>query len=386
MTRHLALDGGSPAFPEGLPLVRPSFDDVPGVMSRIQQVLESGQLTNGRHVAELEERVADRMGVPHVVAVGSCTAGLMLTYQGLGVSGAVVMPSHTFSASAHAVRWAGGAPRFADIERTRATLDPGDARRVVDGAAAISATHLYGHPAEVEALEELASEHRIPLVFDSAHALGSRRGDRAIGTFGDAEVFSLSPTKVTVAGEGGLVATRNDDLAQHVRLGRNYGNPGDYNCRFPGLNARMSELHAVLGLVSLDGLDGRLATRAASVAAFSDVVGTEAGIRVLRPSDGDTSTYKDLSLELAPGAISAERLQRALAAEGVDSRRYFWPPVHRQDAYATEAAGTSLPVTDDLAGRLLTVPLTTGTSLATIRLLAELVLELASAGSVSRVG
>jgi dTDP-4-amino-4,6-dideoxygalactose transaminase len=384
VTRHLALDGGAPAFPDGLPLVQPSFDDLPGVMSSIQSVLESGQLTNGRNVAELEERVAARMHVDHVVAVGSCTAGLMLVYQGLGVRGDVVMPSHTFSASAHAVRWAGGAPRFADVERSRATLDPEDVRRRVDGAAALSATHLYGHPAEVDALEAIAQEAGIPLVFDSAHALGSVHSGRAIGTFGHAEVFSMSPTKVTVAGEGGLVATDDPDLAAHVRIGRNYGNPGDYNCAFPGLNARMSELHAVLGLASLAGLDDRLESRLRSVDAFERVVATSAALRVVRPADGDVSTFKDLTFELAVGSVGATWLQRALAAEGVDSRRYFWPPVHQQDAYQGFARDNDLPVTDDLAGRLLTVPLTTRSPVETTERLAEVVVSLVEAGSLRR--
>ncbi|MGH8892183.1 MAG: DegT/DnrJ/EryC1/StrS family aminotransferase [Actinomycetes bacterium] len=357
MTRTLAIDGGQPAFPDGLPLVRPRFDDVPAVMSRLEQVLTSGQLTNGRNVAELEERLAERLGVPHVVAVGSCTAGLMLVYQALGVRGDVVMPSHTFSASAHAVVWAGAQPRFADIEPTRATLDPVSAEKAIEGATAISATHIYGHPAEVEELESLAGEHGIPLVFDSAHALGSLRGSRPIGGFGTAEVFSMSPTKVTVAGEGGIVATRDPGVAEHVQIGRNYGNPGDYNCRFPGLNARMSELHAVLALASLEGLDTRIAERATAIDTFEDALSVSSNIRVLRPSAGDTSTFKDMTLHLLDDGADAHRVQTALNAEGVDSRRYFWPPIHHQDAYARDER-LDLPVTDTLARRLLTVPLT----------------------------
>lgn len=348
----------------GLALVRPRFDDIAGVTARLQGVLESGQLTNGRYVAELEDRLRERFGVPHVIAVGSCTAGLMLVYQGLGVRGDVVMPSHTFSASAHAVAWTGNKPRFADIERTRATLDPDSVQEVLDGAAAISATHLYGHPAEAERLEELAAAAGVPLVFDSAHALGSRRGPRPVGGLGTAEVFSMSPTKVTVAGEGGIVATHDSDLAQHVRVGRNYGNPGDYNCGFPGLNARMSELHAVLALSSLDGLDTRMSQRAAMVDAFDDAL-EDGEVRVVRPAPGDVSTYKDLTLHL-PAGTSAAQLQDGLSNTSIDSRRYFWPPVHRQDAYAGAggAHSSALPITDEVAAQLLTVPMPTSAAVA----------------------
>jgi dTDP-4-amino-4,6-dideoxygalactose transaminase len=349
------VQGDAPAFPDGLPLVRPRFDDIPGIMADLQGVLESGQLTNGRYVAELEERLAERLGVAHVVAVNSCTAGLMLVYQGLGVRGDVVMPSHTFSASAHAVMWAGGRPRFADIEPSRATLDPADVRQRVDGAAAISATHLYGHPAEIDELEAIASDEGVPLVFDSAHALGSRHGDRAVGSFGTAEVFSMSPTKVTVAGEGGLVATSDPDLARHVRIGRADVNPRAYNCAFPGLNARMSELHAVLALASLAGLDDRLSRRRELVSTFATALGSDDRSRVIQPAVGDTSTYKDLTLHLPMSDVTL--VQKAFGSEGVDTRRYFWPPAHLQDAYRHLPTDGSLSCTEKVAGQLLTLPL-----------------------------
>ena len=383
MTRLPAIHGGSPAFPDGLPLVRPTFEDVSAVTKRLAAVLESGQLTNGRYVAELEETLQQRIGVPHVVAVSSCTAGLMLVYQGLGVRGEVLMPSHTFSASAHAAVWAGAAPRFADIEPTRATLDVTSVEERLAGASVVSATHLHGHPAEVEALERLTKDADVPLVLDSAHALGSARGGVPVGRFGNAEVFSLSPTKVAVAGEGGLVATRDDELAAHVRIGRNYGNPGDYNCAFPGLNARMSELHAVLALSSLESLEARITRRESLVRDFER--GLADPLSVVHPAEGDRSTYKDLTLVLPP-TVSAEWLQRALQAEGVDSRRYFWPPLHRQDSY-TPAAHAHLPCTDAVALRLLTVPLLADHPDEVTTRLADLVMSLVlDAGSQTAAG
>jgi dTDP-4-amino-4,6-dideoxygalactose transaminase len=356
VTTAFAVDGGSaPAFPERMALVRPRFTDVSAVVRDLEDVLSSGLLTNGRRVRELEEQLVDQLGVPYVVAVGSCTAGLMLTYQALGVRGPVVMPSHTFSASAHAVHWAGGTPHFVDIEPSRGTLDPAAVEAGLQGAVAISATHLYGHPAEAEALERIAGSHGLPLVFDSAHALGSRRRERRVGSLGTAEVFSMSPTKVTTAGEGGIVTTHDADLAEHVRLGRNYGNPGDYDCAFPGLNARMSELHAVLALHSLAELDRRMVDRGLAVHTFAQQL-AGAPLRVVTPAPGDISTYKDLTLHV-DRSVDVAWLQRALEAEGVDSRRYFLPVIHQQRAYARPGPDVFLPVTEDFATRVLTVPL-----------------------------
>jgi dTDP-4-amino-4,6-dideoxygalactose transaminase len=351
--------GGTPAFPEGLSLVRPTIPDIPGVAVRLQRVLESGYLTNGPTVRELEERVQEYLQVPHVVAVSSCTAGLMLTYQALGVRGPVVMPSMTFAASAHAVVWAGGTPRFADVDPERITLPPTEVVALIDGAAAVSATHVYGAPAEVEALQEIADHAGVPVVYDAAHALGSLRRGRPVGSFGTAAVFSMSPTKVATAGEGGLVATHDGDLAAQLRIGRDYGNPGTYDCQFPGLNARMSELHATVALASLDGLDDCIAYRNELVEAFKKAVADLPGLGFQRVDAEDVSSYKDLTLILEPATfgLTSGQLQRALKAEGIDSRRYYHPPIHRQQAYAHLPLDRQLPVTDGLADRLLTPPL-----------------------------
>lgn len=354
-----AVLGGEPAFPDGLPLVRPTIHDPSALTGALGAVVASGMLTNGAAVRRLEAVVGARLGT-EVVAVSSCTAGLMLVYQALGATGRVVMPSFTFSASAHAVVWAGGTPDFADVEPERATLDPGAVAQLLDGAAALSATHIYGTPCDVTALGRLADDAGVPLVYDAAHALGSERRGTPIGGFGVAEVFSLSPTKVVVAGEGGLVATRDPDLAARLRTGRDYGNPGDYDTRFCGLNARMSELHATVALDSFAHLDGHLARRAALVDRFEAAVAGVPGLRVVRPRAGDTSTFKDLTVVVDAEAfgMSAPQLQAALRADGIDSRRYYHPPIHRQQAHAERWADhRPLPVTDRLAGSVLSPPL-----------------------------
>ncbi len=355
-----AVLGGAPAFPDGLPLVRPSLPDVPALARRIEAVLDSGMLTNGRTVRELEETAATYLGVGHVVAVASCTTGLLLVLQATGVSGRVVLPSFTFAATAHVVHWVGATPSFADVHARTLTLDPADAAARLDGAEAMVATHLYGTPAHVEALEELATSTGALLVYDAAHALGSRRRGRPVGGFGNAEVFSLSPTKVVVAGEGGLVATDDGALAEACRIGRDYGNPGDYDCLFPGLNARMSELHAAVAIASLRGLDDRVARRGELVARFRRGVEGLPGIGFPEVEAGDTSTFKDMALLVDPGALGLKvpQLAASLRAEGVDSRRYYWPPVHRQKAYAhLPAPDPPLPVTDRVAERVLCPPL-----------------------------
>jgi dTDP-4-amino-4,6-dideoxygalactose transaminase len=335
------------------------LEDVPGLARALEAVLDSGVLTNGPTVRRLEEAAAAYLDVRNVVAVSSCTAGLMLVLQAVGISGRVVVPSFTFSATAHVIQWAGGTPDWADIDPGTLTLDPASAAVGVDGASALIAVHLYGTPCDVERLGKQAEAARIPLVFDAAHALGSRRKQRALGGFGTAEVFSLSPTKVVVAGEGGLVATNDDGLAETVRIGRDYGNPGDYNCLFAGLNARMSELHATLGLASLQGLDVRVSRRRELVKRFQSATRGLPGLTFPAVDPGDVSTYKDLTVLVDAEAfgLDAQALAAALRHEGVDSRRYYSPPVHRQRAYAGRPPCRPLPITDLAAARVLSPPL-----------------------------
>jgi dTDP-4-amino-4,6-dideoxygalactose transaminase len=356
---------------------------VPDVIDRLARILESGNLTNGPTVRELEEHLEERLQVRNVVAVSSCTAGLMLVLQSQGVSGRVVMPSFTFSASAHAVAWAGGTPVFADVSADSLTLDPDRAREMVAGASAMTATHIYGTPCDVEALQAIADAEGIPLVYDAAHALGSRRAGRPIGGFGTAEVFSMSPTKVTTAVEGGIVATNDDAVAEHVRVGRNYGNSGDYDCAFPGLNARMSELNAAVALAGLEGLDDRLEHRRALIERFWAAVAGVPGLRRPAIAAGDVSTYKDLTLIVTPEefGLDVPEVTAALAAEGIDSRRYFYPPIHRQKAYSDTTGHGDLTVTDDLCQRVITPPLWSSMSPGDAERLARVVTSLHEAAS-----
>jgi dTDP-4-amino-4,6-dideoxygalactose transaminase len=355
---RLAILDGDPAFPQGVPFVRPPTPPLERVVARLAPSYEQGVLTNGPLVAELERRAAERLGVTQVVAVASCTAGLMLTLRGLAPTGAVLVPSFTFSAGPHAVAWNGLAVAFAECDPASFQLDCADAAGRLEGVGAVMATHVAGAPAAAEAIEELAADAGVPALFDAAHAFGARRGNRAIGGFGAAEVFSLTPTKPLIAGEGGLVATDRDELAELVRVGRDYGNPGDYDARFVGLNARMSELHAAVALESLVELDDHLATRKRLARHYLAGLEPVPGISAQQVATGDASTWKDFTVRVRPEELGVSRdvVVAVLRAEGVDTRCYFDPPVHRQRAHAGPRP-VDLPVTDAVSAGVVSLPL-----------------------------
>ena len=358
MTELPAILGGTPLFDSQLPFARPTLEDQSQVEKLIGRSLSSGQLTDGPVTRTLEETVVERFGVDHCVAVSSCTTGLLLVIQALGIDGAVGVPSFTFAATAHAIRWNGLEPHFLDCDASTWCLTP----QTVDGPiSALVAVHVSGVPCDVRSLEELASNLRVPLVFDAAHGAGSMvaiEGEsRSLGGFGLAEVFSLTPTKVLSGAEGGLVTTNDASLAEQIRLARNYGNPGDYNTQFPGLNGRLSEMHAALALVAFDYLEERVEHRNQVAERYQELLDAVPGLGFQSVRPGDRSSYKDFTILVGDDfGCSRDQVVAALDSEGVSTRKYYSPPVHRQHAYA-DLPSRLLPVTDALDDEVISLPI-----------------------------
>jgi len=285
----------------------------------------------------------------------------MLTYKALGLSGNVVVPSFTFMATASSLVWAGLQPVFADVDFDTTTLDFNAAEAAITpDTSAIVAVHNFGNPAEIDELTALATRRGLRLVFDAAHGFGALYKGEPVGPHGDAQVYSLSPTKLLIAGEGGIVATNNDQLAERVRIGREYGNDGNYDSAFAGVNARMPELSALLGVRSLRNLEQAARHRNRTAEVFRTGLGDLPGIAFQKIAEGNRSSYREFSITINADmfGLSRDHLARALAAENIDTRKYYDPPVHRQTAYREFASTTtSLPNTDKLAGCSLSLPM-----------------------------
>jgi len=334
-------------------------------------------VTDGPLVRELEAAAAERLSVDHVVAVASCTTGLMLVWKVLQPNGPVVLPGFTFAASAHALDWNHVGLRFAECDPHSFQIDSADAIAKLSGAAGVLATHVFGAPCEATALQAAADQAGVPLVYDAAHAFGARLQGRPVGGLGTAEVFSLTPTKPLVAGEGGLVATRDAELARQIRVGRNYGNPGDYDSQFSGLNGRMSEFHAAVALASLERFDEDLASRRGLAERYCNAVVGITGLQPQAVPAGDTSTWKDFTVRVdeAEYGLNAGQASDALRADGIDTRRYFWPPVHLHRAYR-QRFPTRLPITEAAAGSVISLPVWPAMELSTVDTVIEVLGDL----------
>jgi dTDP-4-amino-4,6-dideoxygalactose transaminase len=355
-----AILGGEPAFKEMLPMVRPVLPSFSEMAGGIESILTSGMVTKGRFMREFEQGLSEHLGVKHAVAVSSCTSGMMLVHKALGLSGEVILPSFTFMATASAVVWAGLRPVFADVVRGTNNLDPQAAEAAITPqTTAIVAVHQFGNPADIAALEAVAKRHGLKLIFDAAHGAGALYQDIPVGKQADAQIFSLSPTKLLISGEGGIVATNDDDLAAKIRIGREYGNDGNYDTAFAGLNARMPELSALLGLHSLKKLEEAALHRNETVALFQEMLGSMPGIGFQVVRQGDRHSYRELSITIDPAlfGLTRDELALVLAADHVDTRKYYQPPIHKQTAYRTFYEGQPLPNTDWLAENSLSLPM-----------------------------
>ncbi|HBB98730.1 MAG TPA: DegT/DnrJ/EryC1/StrS family aminotransferase [Blastocatellia bacterium] len=354
------LLGDNPTFQQTIPLAKPLLPGFPDLAVEFETILRNGILSKGQHVASLEDRVAEALEVKHAVAVSSCTTGLMLTYQALDLTGDVIVPSFTFMATVSALRWAGLRPVFADVDLETTNLSrPAVRAAITPRTTAIVAVHNFGNPADIDGLQDIADQYGLRLIFDAAHGFGSLYKNHPVGRQGDAQVFSLSPTKLVVAGEGGIVATNDDDLASRIRVGREFGNCGGYDSEVPGLNGRLPELNSLLARRSLGNLEAAVAVRNSIAAFYRHELCRLPGIRLQEVRANDRSSYKDFAIIVDRDSFGLTRNELALTlkAENIETRAYYDPPVHQQRAYQQFAPVEPLFNTNALASGVLCLPI-----------------------------
>lgn len=373
--------GGKPIFDEPIAFNQPTLPAFSNLSGEFAAVFTSGQLTNSLNVTRFEEKAAALFGRP-AVAVSNCTSGLILAEKMLGLTGQVIVPSFTFFATSHSLIWNKLEPLFVDIDPDSWNIDP----RAVEAAinpmvSAILSVDVFGNPSDKDALLQIAEGHGLKLLTDSAHGVGGFYKGRPNGSFGDAEVFSLSPTKVAVAGEGGLIGVASEELADRLRVARDYGNSGDYNCRTVGLNARMPELNALIGLASLEMLDDNVRRRNDLALAYRRNLVDVPGLTWQKVDSSNLSTYKDISVLIDPEAFGLARddLASALAAEGVPTRKYYWPAAHLQDAYVGHIpVSGDLSVTERISANILSLPVFSHMDIVDVERICQAVIRIQS--------
>jgi dTDP-4-amino-4,6-dideoxygalactose transaminase len=361
-TTDLAALGGEPEFDEPLHVGRPNVGDSERFIDRVRDILQSGWLTNdGQYVREFEERIAELSGTRHCIAMSNGTVALEIASRALGLVDEVIVPAFTFVATAHALMWQGIRPVFCDIDPVTHHLDPDAIEPLINHrTSGILAVHLWGRPCDVDALGEIATRHGMPLLFDACHALGVEQGGRRVGTFGACEIFSFHATKFLNTLEGGAVVTDDAELAEKLRFMRNFGFCGEDCVAHLGTNGKMNEVSAAMGLTLLEEMDDIVAVNEANYHAYASAIESVPGLAVLEyPAEGRFNYQHVVAVvDEDEAGMGRDALVGVLRAENVLARRYFYPGCHRMKPYSAmhEYAGVSLPVTDDVAARVVVLP------------------------------
>ncbi|MFW6116141.1 MAG: aminotransferase class I/II-fold pyridoxal phosphate-dependent enzyme [bacterium] len=363
----LALFGGTPAFDTKLHVGRPNIGKRERLLVRINDLLDRKWLTNqGPYVAELEQQIADLVGVKHCIAMCNGTVALEIAIRALGLTGEVIVPSFTFVATAHAVQWQEITPVFCDIDPRTHNLDPNRVQQMITPrTSGIIGVHVWGRPCRVEALADIARQRDLKLLYDAAHAFACSHRGQMIGGFGDAEVFSFHATKFFNTFEGGAVTTNDDDLAEKIRLMKNFGFAGYDNVIYIGTNGKMCEVAAAMGLSSLESMDEFIAANHRNYRQYRDELAGLPGVKLITYDEREKRNYQYIILEIDEETtkLSRDELIAILQRENVLARRYFYPGCHRMEPYRSyfPHAGLLLPETERLTSRVMSLP--TGTAI-----------------------
>lgn len=324
-----------------IPPAKPFFteSDINELKGHLEKILTSGMLTLGEYTKELERRFASLVGVKHAVAVNSGTSALEIALRshGLKEGDEVIVPTNTFGATCAAVVFAGGRPVITDVSLPAMTIDSGIIRDAITSKTrGIIPVHIGGIVCpDIENIRELCDERGLFLIEDAAHACGSKIGERFAGSFGSAGCFSFYPTKVLTSGEGGIVTTNNDELAETAMILRDQGKESFYSNRIVrlGYNWRMPEICAALGLTQLRRLQEFIASRNAIAKVYDrafDRIGLQ---RVITPPNHVNNYYKYTFF--LPKSVDRDRFKAMCREEGVAyGGEVYWPPLHLQPAFA----------------------------------------------------
>ncbi|HEV3262033.1 MAG TPA: DegT/DnrJ/EryC1/StrS family aminotransferase [Gemmataceae bacterium] len=316
-----------------LPITRPSFGREE--VAAVEKVLDSGWVTQGPMTAEFERAFAGRHGVAHALATTSCTAALHMSVLALGIGPGdeVVVPAFTWVTSAHCAEYAGARAVFCDIDPTTFNLDPAalDAA-VTPRTRAVIAVHLFGLAADLDAVRHTARCHGLAVVEDAACAVGSEYGGQPVGSLGDLGCFSFHPRKVITTGEGGMVTTQQDDLAERIAALRNHGarrqraavsaqpyHMGSFD--FLGFNLRLSDIQSAIGLCQLAKLEALLQHRRSCARGYAERLKSLSWVRLPQEPPGYRHTYQSYVIWVRTEApASRNKIMEHLAAQGVQTR------------------------------------------------------------------
>jgi dTDP-4-amino-4,6-dideoxygalactose transaminase len=347
---------------EKLYVGRPNIGSRERFLQRVNEMFDRRWLSNdGPLLKEFEQRIADLIGVRHVIAVCNATAGIELASRALELKGEVIMPSYTFVATAHALQWQEITPVFADMDPATHNIDPAKIDALITPqTTGIVGVHVWGRACDTQAIEGIATKHKLKVMYDASHGFGCSVGGRMLGSFGECEVFSFHATKFINCFEGGVVTTNDDDLAEKIRLMRNFGFVDYDKVVYLGINGKMNEVCAAMGLTNLEAMEEIVDVNRRNYLTYCEELRSVAGVSVIQYDPAEKNNYQYVVIEVDPDVCTRNRdeIVEALHAENVIARKYFWPGCHKMEPYRSlqPNADLLLSETERIAARVVVLP------------------------------
>ena len=341
---------------------RPNIGNRERFLQRVNEMLDRRWLSNdGPFLKEFEQRISQMTGAKHAIAVCNATAGIELATRALGLQGEVIMPSYTFVATAHALQWQEITPVFSDMDPATHNIDPDKIEALITpNTTGIVGVHVWGRACDTDAVESIAAKHGLKVMYDASHGFGCSVGGRMLGSFGECEVFSFHATKFINCFEGGVVTTNNDELADKMRLMRNFGFVDYDKVVYLGINGKMNEVCAAMGLTNLEAIHEIVEVNKRNYLAYREGLASLPGVSVIDYDPAERNNYQYMVIEVDPDVCPRNRdeIIDALHAENIIARKYFWPGCHRMEPYRTLQPDVwqRLPETERVAARVIVLP------------------------------
>ncbi len=355
-------------FEQPVYVTRPLLPPLSDYVERLQAVWDSGWLANGGDQHQrLEAALAEHLQSPHLSLFNNGTIGLIVACQALRLSGEVITTPFSFPATPHVLSWNAVTPVFADVEPGTMNIDPARIESLITGrTTGILGVHVYGTPCRVHEIDEIARTYGLKVIYDGAHAFGAQIDGRPIAQFGDVTMFSFHATKLFHTAEGGALAVRDADTKRRIDLLKNFGIKNEHEVVMPGINGKMSELSAALGLSVLEQVPAERTRRERVARAYLERLARHEGIVPLRPPAGvrDSLQYFVVRIDASRTGIDRDGLHARLRELNIVTRKYFYPLCSQYSCYRhlASAQPAQLPVATRVAGEVLCLPFHGGLS------------------------
>jgi dTDP-4-amino-4,6-dideoxygalactose transaminase len=351
--------------PPPIYVTRPSLPALEEFIPYLREIWDSKILTNsGPFHEKFEQKLCEFLGVKQIALFANATIGLVTALQALRISGEVITTPYSFVATAHSLLWNGIKPVFVDIDPHTLNLDPGKIEgAITPHTTAIMPVHVYGHPCDVDRIQAIADTYGLKIIYDAAHAFAVQCHCGSVLNHGDLSVLSFHATKTFTTFEGGAIVCPDEKSRQRINYLKNFGFADEVTVVAPGINGKMSEFNAALGLLQLKGIDAALAERRAIDERYRAGLADVAGIRCLQSAGEIRCNYAYFPILVQPDyPLSRDALYQKLRDTGIFVRRYFYPLISDFPMYRSlpSAAHSNLPVARKMAAQVLCLPIYPG--------------------------